>query len=100
MMFTLISGIVTALREDINIIDAVQREFIDNLAGKVERIEHKLGLKGSCTDYISSVLFDHASTWASHPIVNNEWCGNVDRDHISACVSYVILRSYSFITGM
>ena len=99
LMYTLITGIVTSLKEGIHVIDAVQREFIDHLAGKVEAVEHDLGLHGSCTDYISSLLYDHASTWASHPLLNQSWAADIDPVYIEDCVSYVVLRSYALATA-
>ena len=95
MMFTLICGIVTAVREGISATGAVQREFLDNLAGKVESLERQFGTGGSCIDYLSSSLYDHASAWESHPLSKGAWCSGIDADHIPACVSYVVTRSYA-----
>ena len=94
---TLCNGITRAALHKIPLVRAVQDDYTNGLCGLIENIEKTNKLDGSCTEYISAALYDHACAWSTHEIAQPEWCKLISGEHVQSCVESVVKRSYTSV---
>ena len=94
---TLCNGITKAALHKIPLVKAVQDDYTDGLCGMIEDIEKTNKLDGTCTEYISAALYDHACAWSTHEIAQPEWCKLISGEHVQSCVESVVKRSYTSV---